>query len=722
MIFRLALLTASLFLMHCILPSSSEKDDASDSEDQCTPLGTTEITGEHVKVDVGTSPTLVLDPDGNPVYVYAHNMSYYGIARRVAGEWVDNHDGAGAGLSQQIAAGIDSEDGVVVATYGPYGSSSRFSIFRYGFDSSFVWQNTGIQGTGSGLSKFILNSVDSSVFIVRRGEAPNWEISAYTWKPGTNAKSLGTIGGGGNFYGAIDPNNGDLYVAYLAYGGAAEYEIYRHTGTMWKKIGTIEDIKAFTIDASGKPVATFLDTTIGAYSYNQLQSDGSWQSLSIPKDSSYWRTTELLLDPQKKMVAVLHSDRHKKAALYKYDNGVPNSITIPDSIKMITQVVYGPKGFLFLLADADSDSSYIFKQTASGWEVLDSPAPDRYVKSPTISVGSDGTVYIVYINTRNLNFQGPLELSRFNGNSWSVPETLLVDSKSYEAQIVAYDSESNPIVMYRVTSWNTPQVARMSDSVRALWKDLGYPHVLNPGQPVGTDYLAIDSEDRPILAFASKGNDQRPHVFRWKSDTTWEELGLAGSMSASKVILKLCEGIPVVGAMSSDNDSAKAISVSRWKSGTTWEDLGCPYAGLDFAMAATSDGTIYLVYEDAGEDRLPVMTKWDGSEWSEVRRGVYTGVSPGCSPLYLAAWASGQNAMISQLKPNSYQTDYYVSRLTEGDSWCRIARIAKVEFGVAGSYNFNVAMGPNNKIYASSSYSYGENASRFTMLYEFPAP
>ena len=159
------------------------------------------------------------------------------------------------------------------------------------------------------------------------------------------------------------------------------------------------------------------------------------------------------------------------------------------------------------------------------------------------------------------------------------------------------------------------------------WVDLGRPDTMEFAATgsFGTDgHLAIDSQNRVLLAGTNNTSEFRPRVARWDPDGGWEDLGLDADHPMPKYSVVVGPSdIPVAFFIGGNQSNPNIHNVYQWEPGNTWKLLPLP-EGVSLISDLSVDNEdrpiITSVSSDQGspDDRRLMLFRWNGSSWENL--------------------------------------------------------------------------------------------------------
>lgn len=170
---------------------------------------------------------------------------------------------------------------------------------------------------------------------------------------------------------------------------------------------------------------------------------------------------------------------------------------------------------------------------------------------------------------------------------------------------------SQPYIAY--TKWETSdkrcRVKKYAGS--QTWTDYGY---VSSGEGHYID-LATDDSDaqrRPFVVFSDNVNNERAHVKKWSSGTTWTDYGYVSSGPASHTVIECgSNGYPVVAYV--DNSTPNSVQVTKWN-GTNWISMGTPGNAMpsSIEILMPSDNLPFVTFVEYGQPyRIRVYKRFE---------------------------------------------------------------------------------------------------------------
>ena len=160
------------------------------------------------------------------------------------------------------------------------------------------------------------------------------------------------------------------------------------------------------------------------------------------------------------------------------------------------------------------------------------------------------------------------------------------------------------------------------------WMDLGKPDTMKfaaTGSWGIDGHLAIDSQDRVLLAGFNNDLEFYPRVARWDPDGGWEDLGLDADIAAHCYnrcfsVVAGPSDIPVAYFRDGEQD---LDNVYQWEPGNTWKLLPLPdgFSSVSSLSVDSNDRPVMAsVSSDKGapDDKRLIVFRWDGSSWENL--------------------------------------------------------------------------------------------------------
>jgi hypothetical protein len=254
------------------------------------------------------------------------------------------------------------------------------------------------------------------------------------------------------------------------------------------------------------------------------------------------------------------------------------------------------------------------------------------VISSTLAIGADNQPLVAFNALRGA---WNTWVQRWDEGTWQDLGASLnrnVDDTAQEPFVVL-ESTGNPVVTWREGPTGEDADVLVKRWSGSTWQQVGAPLDITLANEVLSPAIAVDSGDRPLVAWAEGPTDnQLIYVKRWDAPS-WEQLGTQVSRNAGyhsrypRVIVDK-QDRPLVawseGPGGIGNDSN--VYVSRW-SGTSWSLLGGALdsdldnrAGVGSLALDQSDAPIVCVDEalDAPSPDNAFVKRWDGVSWHQL--------------------------------------------------------------------------------------------------------
>jgi len=296
-----------------------------------------------------------------------------------------------------------------------------------------------------------------------------------------------------------------------------------------------------------------------------------------------------------------------------------------------------------------------------GWSDLARPTLDCDGSEPepgvpeAVYAGLRGTWLV--LSTRGEHGSGRPALARFNGSCWDSLGEVRTDDEAVENEaispaVAATDLDGRPVVAWlEHTDGGSRPILHDWDGRR--WHTLTEAPPLFPEGGAGAPALALDRDDRPVLAWLSRqGEDPAAiQVARWDGDS-WMLLPspppLPGRVMSPTLTVD-ASNQPVVGWVQVWEDrpvgeSWRSDIVVRAWDGEDWQPLGeagssgaSDTAGrsLSPTLVTRTDGKPVLAWlDDTSGIRQLYLRSWDGSAWYGLDEPpTLTGLSGGSGPV-----------------------------------------------------------------------------------------
>ena len=301
-------------------------------------------------------------------------------------------------------------------------------------------------------------------------------------------------------------------------------------------------------------------------------------------------------------------------------------------------------------------------------------------ESPSLALDASGNPVVAWQENVPGQF-GNIYVKRLNGTTWVQLGNELDINPSQNAvkPSLALDTSGNPVVAW--TEWNGSSndvYVKRWDSVSLSWVQLGGALDVNPAQNAISHSLALDSANRPVVAFfENDGTSFNIYVKRWDG-TDWVLLGGAldvnlGEDAYDPSLALDASGNPVVAWHEHTPGQFDNIYVKRWN-GTSWEPLGGALdvnvndgaALASLALDASGNPVVAWTEWNALSNNVYVK-RWDGANW--VPLGNELDISepqPAGSPS-LALDTSGR-PVVAWFENDGTSDNIYVKRW-DGTSW-----------------------------------------------------
>jgi hypothetical protein len=230
----------------------------------------------------------------------------------------------------------------------------------------------------------------------------------------------------------------------------------------------------------------------------------------------------------------------------------------------------------------------VYRWTGSDWQALGQvDAPERDAAVPSLAAAADGTLTLAYFE-----FESPssnVVVKRWDGSSWQLLGDVLDINPSRNAVFpsLVVDGSGNAIV-----AWYEDRAGDLSRNLYVkrwtgtTWEQLGTSLNINERERADTFSLAVDKNNRPVVAFSEfdqASGSNNVHVKRWNSGS-WEQLGTMVDNvetqraiypsvvvdTANEISLVWYEAICQSVSPCNENDS---VYLARWD-GTAWQQFG----------------------------------------------------------------------------------------------------------------------------------------------------
>ncbi len=176
-------------------------------------------------------------------------------------------------------------------------------------------------------------------------------------------------------------------------------------------------------------------------------------------------------------------------------------------------------------------------------------------------------------------------------------------------------------------SGNRARVMKWSSG--ATWTDMGYPSTgtvlsANPLNHPNISMAIDPSDNKPVVVFVDNDNNNKAHVMKWSSGTTWTDMGFLSTSPAilvSAIVFDPLDNRPIAGVQ----EGSAGVHVLKWSSGTSWIDMGYPFTGYggSFSIAIDpSDNNPVICGQGEFWDApvfMVMLMKWSsGTTWTEL--------------------------------------------------------------------------------------------------------
>jgi hypothetical protein len=244
-----------------------------------------------------------------------------------------------------------------------------------------------------------------------------------------------------------------------------------------------------------------------------------------------------------------------------------------------------------------SRQPYVKQDYPTDWTDLDSPI-DVAANSCAVLVGGGWYPHIAW------DFGG-LNVSKLAIDDWSPYSTHWVSlgqATTDQTRTAKFASnpldDSRPYLAYskRTTSDKRCYVSKYAGGT--TWTSLG-PASVGEARYVDIATDDSDSSKRPFVVFADYANNQRAHVKRWSSGTSWTDYSYASAGAASQTVIECgSDGRPFVAYL--DSSTTPRVRVTQWN-GSSYVDMSSPGTASNdsIEILMPTDGLPIVVYTDS---------------------------------------------------------------------------------------------------------------------------
>ncbi|MBN2359938.1 MAG: hypothetical protein JXR83_10840 [Deltaproteobacteria bacterium] len=268
-----------------------------------------------------------------------------------------------------------------------------------------------------------------------------------------------------------------------------------------------------------------------------------------------------------------------------------------------------------------------------------------YMTAPALALGSDDRPIVAWGGTKNYGASGTYA-KRWTGTNWEfIPGTGADGSitDGINQVVIARDSQDRPALAW---GWTEILVSHWDGAVWSGYGDSaassGISH--NSGRSQNPT-IALDSQDRPHVAWADDSSGQYQIYLRYWDGAAWQEYGgsatnggISGTPADSTVPALAIDSNdwPVV-AWQDASASRPHVYVRHWD-GASWAEYGGSGSGVGAAPdpylsttpALALDRTDHPAVAFESVDDIDVWT-WDGSAWTTYAGSDYEGHVPDAS-------------------------------------------------------------------------------------------
>jgi hypothetical protein len=275
-----------------------------------------------------------------------------------------------------------------------------------------------------------------------------------------------------------------------------------------------------------------------------------------------------------------------------------------------------------------------------------------------------------------------LTVNSLLGSTWIQlgSELNISSGQDAESPSLALDASGNPVVAWQENvpgQYGNIYVKRW-DSASSSWVQLGNELDVDPLQNAVKPSLALDASGNPVVAWTEwDGSSNNVYVKRWDG-TDWVQLGGALDVNPAQNAISHSLALdsanrPVVAFFENDGTSFN-IYVKRWD-GTNWVllggalDVNLGEQAYDPSLALDASGNPVVAWHEhtPGQFDNIYVKRWDGTGWVQLGGALDVNVNDGAALASLALDASG-NPVVAWTEWNSSSSNVYVKRW-DGAGW-----------------------------------------------------
>jgi hypothetical protein len=263
---------------------------------------------------------------------------------------------------------------------------------------------------------------------------------------------------------------------------------------------------------------------------------------------------------------------------------------------------------------------------------------------------------------------------------------------------LALDQAANPYVAWYEVA--IPSQAFVKTWNGSVWMRLGGKLNVNPDSYIVDLAIAIDSSNRPVVAWSEFNRavgQNYVYVKRW-TGTTWTRVGTTLATSYSFYVkLALVADQPLIAF---DNDdpsisSTRSVFVKRWN-GSQWQDYGGVAAKVvTFSLALSTTQDPVLAYEQYSNNTLSVNVKrWQNGTWTPLGTALNIRADSSTKPPLIAIGSNNLPVVVWSEYTNfdSDAVTLYAKRWN-GSSWSSLGSTISSQ---ADEYSANLTLDSTN--------------------------
>ncbi len=583
--------------------------------------------------------SIAISPNGTPYVAYqeyndtrnkASVMKFNGTSWEIVGS-----AGFSAGQAPYTSLAISS-GGTPFVAYMDGGNGDKATVMKFNGSN---WEAVGNAGFSAGLAYYTSITLDAgdTPYVIYQDNQNGKKATVKKFN-GSSWETVGSEGfsAGQAWFTSIDiHSDGIPYAVYSDYGNDTKATVMKYNGSSWEMVGSSGFstgqawYTSIAIDAGGTPFVACRDNGNGNKATVMKFNGSSWEILGIDKwgfseaPASY---TSIAMSPGGSLYVVYQDHGNNGKATVKKYNGtsweVVGSAGFSPGQALYTSIAIDVNGTPYVAFQGSK--GMVMKFNGSSWETLGAEFSFFPLRSLSMAISPDGTVYVLYNENLMANYG---IVKKFNGSSWEKvgstsnfsPSFPTLDRNNY----ITINSSGTPYVV----CGGSGSLLMVKKFTGSSWEDVG-----SGGISAGwADYASIvlNSDGTPYIAYRDRANGYKATVKKFNGDS-WETVGIQGFSAGQANYTTIAingNGTPYI--VYRDYVNSYKATVMKFN-GSSWETVGsAEFSGspVDHTSLAINDGgTLYVAYGNGGAWGY----KYGNDCINPTRGGTITGNQNGC--------------------------------------------------------------------------------------------